>query len=210
MKILVTGFNAFGKVKVNPSELIVRHLPSRRQGKKARAGSQLVAELLPTEYVAATRRVRQLIRREQPDAILCLGVAERRERISLERVALNLDDEPLADNAGLVRRGQPIVRGGPPLYWSALPLEAMLRALTRRRIPAQISNHAGTYLCNHIFYVARHYVTRHNKARRRMPCGFVHLPKLLPPGSKSKRGMTLAMMLRAIDCCIEIVKNRLA
>jgi pyroglutamyl-peptidase len=160
--------------------------------------------VLPTQYEAATRRLRRLIRSARPDAILCLGVAARRDYISMERVALNLDDDEHPDNAGEVRQGRRIARGGPDVYWSTLPLEALHRALKRRRVPVKRSNHAGTYLCNHVFYVARQETAR---ARRRIPCGFVHLPSLR--AGRGRRGMTLTRMMEAVECCLAALGRQL-
>ena len=202
MKILLTGFNAFKSVRVNPSEQVVRALadPGRRNA-KAPIAAQLIAEVLPTEYAAASRKLRRLIRAVRPDAVLCLGVAAKRDGISLERVALNLDDEATPDNAGVVRRGRKIVRGGPDVYWSTLPLDALHKALRRRRIAVNVSNHAGTFLCNHAFYVARHEAAR---LRRRIPCGLIHLPRRARGGSP-KRHLRIARLIRAVDCCLAVL-----
>jgi pyroglutamyl-peptidase len=195
-KILVTGFNAFGPVRINPSELIVRSL-----AEKAWSDVAVVTELLPTEYVRSTRQMKLLLRRERPDAVLCLGVATGRRDICLERIALNLDDEPLADNAGVVRLDHKIVQAGPPLYRSTLPLWHLLNALQRRRIRSRISNHAGTYLCNHIFFVVRH-----ETRRKAIPAGFIHLPALK---TGRKASMSLRTMQRAVECCIhELAANK--
>ena len=204
MKILLTGFNSFSGVRVNPSEPVVRAIAEQKQPAKM----EMIAAVLPTEYDAATRKLRGLIRKHRPDAVLCLGVAQRREVISLERVALNLDDEPTPDNAGVIRRGSRIVRGGPDLYWSTLPLAALERALKRPRnagrIRAAISNHAGAFLCNHVFYIARH-----ETARRRGPvlCGFIHLPGLR--GYKAARERQLRGMIQAIERCLSVVRKEL-
>jgi pyroglutamyl-peptidase len=110
-----------------------------------------------------------------PDVVLMLGQAARRSRITPERVAINIDDFPIADNAGNQPRGEPIVDGGPVGYFSTLPLAAIVGALKARQIPAAISNSAGTYLCNRLFYRVMHCI-----AVERLPiqAGFVHVPYL--------------------------------
>ncbi|HWP83563.1 MAG TPA: hypothetical protein VNN17_00095 [Terriglobia bacterium] len=195
MKILLTGFNSFRGVRRNPSEQVVRILAARGG---SFAGVELVAAVLPTEYRAGSRKLRRLIRGNRPDAVVCLGVAPRRDAFSLERVALNLDDEATPDNAGVVRRARPIVRGGPDVYWSTLPLDRLLKQLRRRRIKAVISNHAGAFLCNHAFYLARH-----ETARRGIPCGFLHLPGTgrRPSGNRP----SAARMVRAVECCLTVL-----
>lgn len=198
MRILLTGFEPFGAVKSNPSEFVVRKIAEcARDG-----GDDLIAEILPTEFSAAGRKIRRLIRALRPDAVICLGVAASRQKICLERIALNMDDEALPDNAGLVRSGRPIVRDGPLAYQSTLPLKRMQQALAKAGIPAAISHHAGTYVCNHVFYMARHETERMNRGTL---CGLLHLPPLREPGKKSKvRGMPLAKMIAAVECCIRL------
>lgn len=173
---------------------------------RSRAQKDLFTAILPTEFNAAGKKIRRLIRAIRPAAVVCLGVAASRKTISLERVALNLDDEALPDNAGRVRLGRPIARGGPAAYWSTLPLERMRQALEKSGIAANISNHAGTYVCNHVFYVVRHEIER-MKARSR--CGLIHVPDVRKQGKNSKApGMALSRMVAAVECCIEILRER--
>ena len=200
MKILLTGFGPFGAVRVNSSEQVVRRVAER-----ARGDDDLITAILPVEFAGAGKRIRRLIRSHQPDAVLCLGVAPLREQISLERVALNLDDESLADNAGRVRNGRRIVPRGPAAYWSTLPLERIRKALEKRGIPAKYSNHAGTYICNHVFYVARHEAERMSS---RIPCGFLHLPPLRERRKGfRRRGMALRKMVEAVECCLRVLRK---
>lgn len=202
MKILLTGFEAFGAVEVNPSEQVVQRIAARA---RSRGRDDLVTEILPTEFVAAGKRIRNLIRKFRPAAVLCLGVAPSRDKISLERVALNLDDDALPDNAGRVRAGRQIIRGGPVGYWSTLPLERIRKRLEARGIPVSYSNHAGTYLCNHVFYAARHET---EQTKNRAPCGFLHVPPLPQRGKNRKpRGMPLSKMVQAVECCLAVLRN---
>ena len=204
MKILLTGFNPYGAVEVNPSEQVVRRIAGRA---RARGSDDLVTEILPTEFVTAGKRIRQLIRKFRPAAVLCLGVAPSRDKISLERVALNLDDDALPDNAGRARAGRQIVPGGPVAYWSTLPLERIRQQLETRGIAVSYSNHAGTYLCNHVFYVARHETERMGSRAR---CGFVHVPPLRQRGKNRKpRGMPLRKMVEAVECCLAVLRKGL-
>ena len=203
MKILLTGFEPFGEVRVNPSEQIVRRIAALA---RSRGDDDLVTEILPTEFAAAEKRIRQLIRKLRPAAVLCLGVAPQRNKISLERVALNLDDDSLPDNAGRRRAGRRIIVRGPAAYWSTLPLDRIRKQLERRNIPVSYSNHAGTYLCNHVFYVARHEVERTgNRAR----CGFIHVPPVRKRSKGTKqRGIPLSTMVEAVECCLEVLRKR--
>jgi pyroglutamyl-peptidase len=202
VKILLTGFNAFGSLRRNPSEQIVQKWA---QNKPAHISSELICEVLPTEYTATTRRLRSLIRKHRPDVILCLGVAVSRNVLSLERLTVNLDDDLHADNAGVVRKAKKIVLRGPAAYWSTLPLDTMHAALRRRRIPVQYSNTAGTYLCNHAFYIARHEIEQESQP---IPCGFIHLPREVRQQRRPVRGFTLDQMMRTVICCLEICEKK--
>lgn len=200
MKILLTGFEPFGRWKVNPSERVVRALAKQA---RLRNDTHLVTAILPTEYARAAKTIQRLIRTLRPEAVLCLGVAPARRAISLERVALNLNDDPLPDNAGQIRSGQPIVRGGPAAYWSTLPLQRLRQDLEKRSIPINISNHAGAYLCNHVFYLARHEIER---LENNAPCGLIHIP------GQSSRGKTgvkvpLSRITEAIECCLGVLSR---
>ncbi len=169
-RLLVTGFDAFGSLDVNVSEEVVRALP-----RAWTADVVLRTEVLPTVYAEAGERIVALIRRLSPEAVVLLGVGRGRGEIQLERVALNLDDSETADNRGEWRVGETIDAAGPVGYWSTLPLEAMRARMMATGARVSISNHAGTFLCNHVFYAARHEIER---SGRRVPCGFVHLPEI--------------------------------
>lgn len=173
MRLLLTGFESFGEVATNPAQLIVEALAAdhavERFGK-----SLYTTAILPVEFAAAGQRVAALIEAIQPDVILMLGVAAGRAAISLERIALNLDDSPARpDNAGATPDGAPIEPGGPLALAATLPLVELRAALTAAGIPVAISNHAGAYVCNHVFYVALRTVARLGLPAR---CGFIHVP----------------------------------
>jgi len=202
MRILVTGFEPFGIVRVNASEQIVRRLAA---GARAGKRDDLIAEILPTEFTAAGKKIRRLIRAIRPDAVVCLGVAPARGTISLERVALNLDDEESPDNAGRIRLGRRIVRGAPAAYWTTLPLEPMRKAMKKAGIPSKISNHAGTYVCNHVFYCARHEMER---MKNRAPCGLIHVPAIGRRGRGNRAlGLPLSKMILAVESCLNVLRG---
>lgn len=195
MRILLTGFQPFGQLEVNPAQLIVEHFAAQER-------PDLIARVLPTEYRASAETLAALLRAEQPDALICLGVAQRRPAINLERVAINVDDAPLADNAGVLASGELIAPDGPAAYWSTLPLAALHAALAERGIPVSYSNHAGTYVCNHVFYSARHLVAASD---RPIPCGFIHVPDLLKTEGETSSGLALETMIAAVDICLRVV-----
>lgn len=192
-RILLTGFEPFGEIESNPSQHVVETL-----GRVAFPGLDLVTAVLPVSYADAGNCIRGLIREHRPDHVLALGVAAKREEICLERVALNLDDAAGPDNDGIVRQGEPILPGGPPAYFSALPLAGLKTQLEAAGIPVRISNHAGAYLCNHAYYAAADEI-----ARLGLPAGvvFVHVP--LPVEAGGESGVTIHAIERAVRVSLE-------
>jgi len=161
--VLVTGFDAFGPWQENSSAAVATALASE---------PDIRAEVLPVAYARAEERLTGLLSEVAPRAVLMLGVHPGDE-IRLERVALNLDEQGEADVDGAVRRGERIRGEAPVAYWSTLPLREMAAALDALGLRWSWSSHAGGFLCNHVFYVARHEL---NERRSADPCGFVHLP----------------------------------
>ena len=189
--ILLTGFTPFHDVKVNPSGLVLERIRH----------DDVMVQVLPTEYEAAGAHLIRLLKEVNPSAVLCLGVAQSREAISLERIALNLDDAPIPDNAGSLRSGQPIVEGAPLAYNSTLPLETMKAAIAALEIPVAITNHAGTFVCNHVFFTARHAL---EISGVHVPCGFIHVPALQEVDGK---GLALDRMVAAVDACLTVLRE---
>lgn len=165
--VLLTGFEPFGDDPDNPSWDVVRSLHGRRL-----AGHRVVAMRLPVEFGRSLRVLRGAIRETRPALVLCVGLAGGRAQLSLERVAINVDDARIPDNAGRQPVDAPVVEGGPAAYLSTLPLKAMLLALRGAGIPAEVSQSAGTYVCNHVFYGLMHAL----RTRPAVRAGFVHIP----------------------------------
>jgi len=205
MKLLLTGFEPFGEVKVNPSQLIVETLARDPDLRGGRGCAGLTTAILPVEFAAAGARMGALIEEAQPDVILMLGVAAGRATIGLERIALNLDDSPTRpDNAGVAPDGAAIEPGGPLALAATLPLVELRAALTAAGIPAVISNHAGAYVCNHVFYVALRSVARLGLPAR---CGFIHVPlpvHLQPAGAA---GLSLADLIAGVRTAIMFLQD---
>jgi pyroglutamyl-peptidase len=167
---LITGFDPFGGETVNPAQEALRRLP-------ARLGElRLVTRELPTEFGRSRAMLRSAILELQPDLVLCVGQAAGRPDLSLERVAINLDDARIPDNAGQQPIDRPIEPDGPAAYFTTLPIKAAVQALRAAGLPAAVSQSAGTFVCNHVFYGLMHAL-----ATLRVPArgGFVHIP-LLP------------------------------
>ena len=160
-KILVTGFEAFDKSALNPSAEII----------KALKGDDLVTAILPVVFGQASSKLKELIDLHKPSAVLCLGLAVGRSEITPERIAINLDNARIADNAGNQPLEQRVIADGPDGHFSTLPIEKMVTSMKAAGIPASISLSAGTFVCNHIFYVLQDYLKDSS-----VKSGFMHVP----------------------------------
>lgn len=165
--VLLTGFAPFGGETSNPSWDAVQRLA----GKSVR-GHRIVTRCLPCTFGASLRELRAAIRETRPALVLCVGQAGGRSQLSLERIAINIDDARIPDNAGARPIDEPVVADGPAAYFSDLPIKAMLAALRAAGLPAEVSQTAGTYVCNHVFYGLMHALRRSPGVRG----GFVHIP----------------------------------
>jgi pyroglutamyl-peptidase len=160
-KILVTGFEPFATSSLNPSGEIV----------KALKDDDLVTAILPVVFGQASSQLKELINLHKPSAVLCLGQAKGRSMMTPERIAINLDDARIADNAGNQPLEQTIIANGADGYFSTLPIEQMVTSMKAAGIPASISLSAGTFVCNHIFYVLQDYFKESP-----VKSGFMHVP----------------------------------
>lgn len=186
---LVTGFDAFGGDALNPSWLAASALHGKRIG-----GHRVVAALLPTVFGDSLAALRAQLRQHRPALVLCLGQAGGRAGLSLERVAINIDDARIADNALAQPIDRPVIPDGPAAYFTRLPVKAMLQALQRAGVPAEVSQTAGTFVCNHVFYGLMHELNT-RRGFKAVRGGFVHVPWLTGQGEP---GMTLPDMVRAV------------
>lgn len=186
--VLVTGFGPFGQLEGNPSAALAEALA---------AEPGVRSDVLPVAYERAGRRLAELLERIRPAAVLLFGV-HGAPGFRLERVAKNLDDEVEPDVDGAVHRHQPIHPGAPAAYWSTLPLVEIAEALDLLGLPWEWSNHAGGFLCNHVFYSTRHLGAELNLSG---PCGLVHVP---PPEMTA-----LPSQVIAARACLDAVRAAL-
>ena len=129
----------------------------------------MVSSILPVDGLVAPKKLERLLSKLEPDAVLMLGLAAGRTQIALERVALNVLEYRIPDNAGVTKRGEQVLEGQADALFSSLPMTEILEAWREARVPAYISDSAGTYLCNQIMFLAR-------ALRPSLPAGFIHLP----------------------------------
>ena len=167
MKILVTGFEPFGSDTYNPSMEVLKGLSEQF------SDADIVTAVLPVVRFEALRIIEELIEKEQPDAVLSLGLAGGRSALTPERTAVNVDDFRIRDNGGNMPQDEKIFADGPDAYFSTLPYRAMIKAISEAGIPASLSESAGTFVCNHVFYGTRYYCERNHPE---ILSGFMHVP----------------------------------
>jgi len=184
--ILLTGFAPFDVEAINPSWEAARRLAGEDI-----EGHRVVAVQLPVTFEHSLPPLRKAIADVRPGLVLCLGQAGGRSRISLERVAINLQDARIPDNDGARPIDCAVEPGGPAAYFSNLPLKAMLAALTEAGIPAEISHSAGTFVCNHVFYGLMHEL----RACPGLRGGFVHVPYLPAQAARHPAAPSLGLDL---------------
>lgn len=193
--VLLTGFEPFAGDAVNPSALVAQALQGRRV-----AGHRIVSAVLPTVFGEAGARLEALLARHRPALVICTGLAGGRAAVSLERVALNVDDARLPDNAGQQPVDLPVRRDGPAAYFTRLPVKALRQALQAQGIAAEVSQTAGTFVCNHVFYVLMHRLAM-EPALSGTRGGFVHLPWLPEQGQPA---LPIEVQVRALRRIIEV------
>ncbi|MHA7239121.1 pyroglutamyl-peptidase I [Arthrobacter sp. TMS1-12-1] len=166
--ILLTGFEPFGGESTNPSWQAAQRAAELLGGQ----GLEAVAVQVPCVFGRSIEVLEGALGQYDPGIVLCVGQAGGRERISLERVAINVDDARIPDNAGLQPIDEPVVAGGPAAYFSTLPVKACAEAVAGLGIPAEVSQTAGTYVCNHLFYGLMDLLADRQGTRG----GFIHVP----------------------------------
>ena len=197
LHILLTGFEPFDGDSVNPSGEVAKRLDGKVIG-----DCVVRSVILPVQHEAARAVVAPLLEAPGLVAVVHLGLAGGRARISLERVAVNVMDYSRPDAHGQVLSDVACVEGGPAAYLSTLPLREILSALTAEGIPASISNTAGTYLCNDILYTTLHALTRRGLS---ISAGFIHLPflpSMVTAHNIEDPSMDLPMMIRAVEIAL--------
>ncbi|WP_426306774.1 pyroglutamyl-peptidase I [Acidovorax facilis] len=192
--ILITGFDPFGGDSLNPSWLVAQALDGQRI-----AGHRVVAAQLPTVFGESLQQLRALATAHRPALTICLGQAGGRSALSLERVGININDARIPDNVGAQPIDTPVVPGGPAAYFASLPLKAMLRSVQQAGVPCEVSQTAGTFVCNHVLYGLMHMLQAQGVGPAGARGGFVHVPWL--PGQGTPQ-LALRDMVRGIHAAL--------
>lgn len=196
MKLLLTAFDPFGGESINPALEAVKLVETVPE-------VDIIKLEVPTVFGEAENRVIAAIAEYGPDAVLCVGQAGGRSALTPERIAINVDDARIPDNAGNQPVDVPVVKDGPAAYFSTLPIKAMVASIREAGLPGEVSNTAGTFVCNHLMYSVLHYLAQHNPAVR---AGFLHVPFC---DGQSETAPTLPVfdIARGIEAAIAAIRD---
>jgi len=194
--VLITGFEPFNGATLNPAWEAVRAL-SGWQGD----GFQVITRQLPCVFGLSTRLLLDAIEEAKPDVVIAVGQAGGRPAISVERIAINVDDAPIPDNDGWQPLDKAIVAAGPAAYFSTLPIKAIVQAMRARGVAAGVSQTAGTFVCNHVFFGLMHFT--HGLPLR---AGFIHVPYLPEQvtGQPGVASMALDDIIEGLRAAVEV------
>lgn len=199
MKLLLTGFEPFGQESVNPSWEAVKAFPDMVEG------VEVVKVRLPVTFKGAAVMLEQAVDEFRPDVVLCVGQGSGRSEVNIERVAINMADSKKPDNDGYQPEEMPVRAEAPDAYFSNLPVKRLVEVLHEAGVPAVVSNSAGAYVCNSVFYTALHLV--HNKYPD-MRVGFVHIPYL--PCQVVEKSKQPSMASETVVLALETILHTLA
>lgn len=196
--ILLTGFQPFGVHAVNPTMLLMDRL----------AGAEgVVTATLPVEYDRCGEVFAALLDAHAPSAALCFGLSYRTDTVLIERLAWNRDETGQADNAGVVRTDAVIVEGAPPAYGCGLAVPLLVRALAGAGVPAGTSDHAGGFVCNHLYYRARHTIETRGLG---IPMAFIHVPPLPEHCTDRVGGLPIERLEAGVRAVVDAVRRSIA
>lgn len=202
MKLLITAFEPFGEDPMNSAEEVLGRLPD------SLCGARIIKATLPVVFGRSLQVLHEILMCEHPDAVLCLGQAGGREALTPERVAINLNDARIPDNAGQQPADEVIFGDGPDAYFSTLPVKSMVSAIRSAGIPAEISNSAGTYVCNQTMYGLLYFISHEFPGIRG---GFLHLPYFneQTAAHSDKPGLPLEDLVAGVTAAAEtIIRER--
>ena len=198
MRLLITGFDPFGNETINPAWEAVKLLPSKVEK------VEVIKLQIPTVFGDSIDAILKGVEEHKPDAVICVGQAGGRFDLTIERVAINLDDARIKDNRGNQPIDEPVYADGQDAYFTNLPLKAMVEEIKKINIPASISNTAGTYVCNHVMYGVLHHIHTATSTSVKKG-GFIHVP-FIPEQVLDKKNtpfMNLNSIAKGLEAAIK-------
>lgn len=188
MRILLTGFEPFGRSDINSSWETAYHI-----GQLAISGVEMKLVQLPVSFISSGKLIRKLLQTHKPDALVMLGQRGKGQNIDIERIAVNMMDSVNPDNDGFSPRELPIVENGSNAYFSNMSVKTLKDALENSNIPSKVSNSAGLYVCNCTYY---HALSEIFESELQTKAVFVHLPKL-------SEDFTIELLVESVKKIIE-------
>lgn len=198
MKILVTGFDPFGGEKVNPAFEVIKRINNNI------GGAEVVKLEVPTVFRKSIDIVTKAIDEIKPDFVLNIGQAGGRFAVTVERIGINEDDARIPDNEGNQPVDTPIDEKGENAYFATIPIKAIVQSIKEKQIPAEVSNTAGTFVCNHLMYGVLNHIAKNKLG---IKAGFIHIPFLTEQvvDRTNVPCMSLDSMVKAIETAIEVI-----
>ncbi|WP_088040885.1 pyroglutamyl-peptidase I [Bacillus sp. EAC] len=198
--LLLTGFEPFLNFPINPTEEIVNELDGEIIG-----SFKIIGKILPVDFNLAGENISKLFHEINPNAVVSLGLAGGRSTITPERIAINCNDGA-ADNKGNKYIGKKIKEEGPDGLFSSLPIQQITDSLNEHKYPAEISNSAGTYLCNNVMYQMLYEIMKQGSM---VPSGFIHIPASheLAVLDRKLPSWSQADLTKSIKLAIEIISK---
>ncbi len=195
MKAIITGFDPFGGEKVNPAFEAVKLLPDVVEG------CEIIKVEIPTVFYKSVDKLKEVVSKEKPDFVICVGQAGGRFNITPEAVAINKNEARIPDNDGQQPADEPVREDGKNAYFSTLPNKAIIKAMHDAGVPAQMSFTAGTYVCNHLFYGLMYMI---EKDFPNMRGGFIHVPFSSQQAidKKNTPHMKLEEIAKGLECAL--------
>lgn len=194
-KLLITGFDPFGRETINPSWEAVRRLPDR-------IGEIEIAKMqIPTVFGKAFERVLEAAGNLQSDFILSVGQAGGRKDVTPEVIGINLREASIPDNEGNLIQNEPVVKDAPAAYFSTVPVREMVKNIKEAGVPASLSYSAGAFVCNDVLYSLLHHFDGTT-----VRAGFIHVPFLPEQAKENVPSMTLDNIVLALTKCVEALK----
>ena len=196
MKVLLTGFDPFGGEPVNPAEEAVKMVSNNING------AEVIKITIPTVQTKSVKAIEEAVEKHNPDIVISVGQAGGRFDITPERVAINMDDFRIKDNEGNQPTDEIIKEDGQTAYFSNLPIKAMVKHMNENKIPATVSNTAGTFVCNHVMYGILYMI---DKKYPNIKGGFIHIPYMTSQviDKKNTPYMSLDEIVKGLELAIE-------
>lgn len=200
MKVLITGFDPFGGESINPAWEAVKAMKDNVDG------IEVIKLQIPTVFKKSAEKLFAGIDEYKPDVVICIGQAGGRYDMSVERVAINMDDGRIPDNEGYQPIDTPVYEDGENAYFATLPIKGIVEEIKSAKIPASVSNTAGTYVCNHIMYSLLYYISKNNLD---IKGGFIHVPYITEQvvDKKNMPYMEVATITKALECAVQALNK---